>query len=82
MHLSRAALVALVVPLRRALLVAQAGVYEDLVLAGVDIIAKTRIPDLLTRRTLPEDVCAEVRLQPTGIDGLDLGLGDAHEALL
>jgi hypothetical protein len=46
-HLKASALVAFVMVLGGAFFIAQAGIDEDLVLTGIDIVAVDRVPDFL-----------------------------------
>jgi hypothetical protein len=58
--------------------VGHAGIDHDPVLAGLDIEADHRHPDLLARLALPEQVRPQIALNPSGVDGHDPGLLTTH----
>ena len=69
---------AFVVEFRRALFVAQPGIDENLVVAGIHEEAIDRIPDFFAGGPFPEYVGAEVGLQPACIDRVYFYVRSAH----
>ena len=78
MNFQTAALVAFVMVLRIPFSITKPRIDQDVMRAGVHIVALDGVPIFLSHRALPKDIGAKVSLQPASVNWVNLGFCNAH----